>query len=57
MNSARGAVTPHVAHWSTMVTGSTTDPGCAMAQVTRDEKGKFGVAHEVAELHARPLAA
>ena len=35
----------------------THDPGCALAQVTRDEKGKFGVAHEVAELHARPLAA
>ncbi len=35
----------------------THDPGCALAQVTRDEKGKFGVAHEVAELHARLLAA
>ena len=35
----------------------THDPGCALAQVTRDEKGKFGVAHEVAELRARPLAA
>ncbi|KRA51848.1 MBL fold metallo-hydrolase [Pseudoxanthomonas sp. Root630] len=35
----------------------THDPGCALAQVTRDEKGRFGVAHEVAELHARPLAA
>lgn len=35
----------------------THDPGCALAQVTRDEKGKFGVAHEVTELHARPLAA
>lgn len=35
----------------------THDPGCALAQVTRDEKGKFGVAHEVAELQARPLAA
>ena len=35
----------------------THDPACALAQVTRDEKGKFGVAHEVAELHARPLAA
>ena len=35
----------------------THDPGCALAQVTRDEKGKFGVAHEVADLPARPLAA
>lgn len=35
----------------------THDPGCALAQVTRDEKGKFGTAHEVAELHARALAA
>ena len=35
----------------------THDPGCALAQVTRDEKGRFGVAHEVAELHARSLAA
>ena len=35
----------------------THDPGCALAQVTRDEKGKFGVAHEVTELHARPLVA
>ena len=35
----------------------THDPGCALAQVTRDAKGKFGVAHEVRELHARPLAA
>lgn len=35
----------------------THDPGCALAQVTRDEKGKFGVAHEVTELHARPFAA
>ena len=35
----------------------THDPGCALAQVTRDAKGKFGVAHEVTELHARPLAA
>jgi len=35
----------------------THDPGCALAQVTRDEKGRFGVVHEVAELHARPLAA
>ena len=34
----------------------THDPGCALAQVVRDEKGKFGTAHEVAELHARALA-
>ena len=32
-------------------------PGCALAQVTLDEKGRFGTAHEVAELKARPLAA
>ena len=31
----------------------THDPGCALAQVVRDEKGKFGTAHEVAELHAQ----
>ena len=35
----------------------THDPGCALARVTRDDKGRFGTAHEVAELHARPLAA
>ena len=35
----------------------THDPGCALAQVTRDDKGRFGTTHEVAELHARPLAA
>lgn len=35
----------------------THDPQCAMAQVIRDEKGRFGVAHEVAELRARSLAA
>lgn len=34
----------------------THDTGCALAQVTRDAKGKFGTAHEVAELHARALA-
>ena len=33
----------------------THDPGCALAQVTRDEKGKFGTTHEHAELHARAL--
>ncbi len=35
----------------------THDPQCAMARVTRDDKGRFGVAHEVAELRARSLAA
>jgi glyoxylase-like metal-dependent hydrolase (beta-lactamase superfamily II) len=35
----------------------THDPECALAQVTRDAKGKFSTAHEVAELHARALAA
>ena len=35
----------------------THDPQCALAQVVRDEKGKFGTAHEVPELHARALAA
>ncbi|MFY2765453.1 MBL fold metallo-hydrolase [Arenimonas sp. MALMAid1274] len=35
----------------------THDPDCALAQVTRDAKGKFGTTHEVAELSARPLAA
>lgn len=31
----------------------THDPGCALAQVVRDGKGRFGTAHEHAELHAR----
>ena len=35
----------------------THDRGCALAQVTRDEKGKFGTTHEVPALHARQLAA
>lgn len=35
----------------------THDTDCALARVTRDEKGKFGTTHEVAELHARSLAA
>ncbi len=35
----------------------THDPGCALAQVVRDDKGRFATAHEVAELSARPLAA
>ncbi|HZX76265.1 MBL fold metallo-hydrolase [Lysobacter sp.] len=35
----------------------THDPQCALAQVVRDEKGKFATTHEVPELQARPLAA
>jgi glyoxylase-like metal-dependent hydrolase (beta-lactamase superfamily II) len=35
----------------------THDPGCALAQVVRDADGRFGTVHEVAELHARALAA
>jgi len=35
----------------------THDTGCALAQVVRDQKGRFGTAHEVAELHARALNA
>lgn len=35
----------------------THDSGCALAQVARDEKGKYSTAHELAELHARPMAA
>jgi len=35
----------------------THDPGCALAQVSRDDKGRFSTAHEVAELHARAMAA
>lgn len=35
----------------------THDPQCAMAQVVRDEKGRFGTAHELGELKARTLAA
>lgn len=35
----------------------THDPGCALAQVTCDAKGRFGTAHEVPALHARTLAA
>ncbi|MDE2406866.1 MAG: MBL fold metallo-hydrolase [Xanthomonadaceae bacterium] len=34
----------------------THDAGCALAQVVRDEKGRFGTAHAHAELHARALA-
>src|SRR5687768_13095990 len=35
----------------------THDPECALAQVVRDDKGKYGTAHEVSELHARALMA
>ncbi len=35
----------------------THDPQCAMAQVVRDDKGRFGTTHEVSELKARTLAA
>ena len=35
----------------------THDHGCALAQVTKDAKGRFGTTHEVAELHARDIAA
>ena len=33
----------------------THDPGCALSQVTRDGKGRFGTAHDTPELHARGL--
>lgn len=35
----------------------THDPGCALAQVVRDDKGRFGTTHEHPELHARTLSA
>lgn len=35
----------------------THDAQCALARVVCDEKGRYGTDHEVAELHARPLAA
>ncbi|MBW8312554.1 MAG: MBL fold metallo-hydrolase [Rhizobium sp.] len=35
----------------------THDPGCALAQLARDAKGKFTTTHEVAALAARSLAA
>jgi glyoxylase-like metal-dependent hydrolase (beta-lactamase superfamily II) len=35
----------------------THDPECALAQVTCDDKGRYGTAHEVPELQARTLAA
>ncbi|MGV8960368.1 MAG: MBL fold metallo-hydrolase [Stenotrophomonas sp.] len=33
----------------------THDPDCALAQVVRDEKGRFGTTHELGELKARTL--
>jgi len=35
----------------------THDVDCALARVTRDDKGRYGTDHEVAELHARALTA
>ena len=35
----------------------THDPGCALARVVRDEKGRFGTTHEHAELRGRAMAA
>ena len=35
----------------------THDPGCALARVVCDDKGRFGTAHEYAELRARTIAA
>jgi hypothetical protein len=35
----------------------THDTGCALAQVVRDAKGRFGTTHELPELQARSLAA
>ncbi|RPE81281.1 MBL fold metallo-hydrolase [Vulcaniibacterium tengchongense] len=35
----------------------THDPHCALAQVVRDERGRYATAHEVPALHARALAA
>ncbi len=35
----------------------THDPACALARISRDARGRFGTTQEVAELHARPLAA
>lgn len=34
----------------------THDPGCALANVVRDERGRYGIANEVAELRGIPLA-
>lgn len=35
----------------------THDPECALAQVTRNERGRYGTVHEVSELRARALTA
>lgn len=35
----------------------THDPGCALAQVVRDDKGRFSTTHEMPALQARALAA
>lgn len=35
----------------------THDPECALARVTRDAQGRYATDHQIAELHARPLAA
>ncbi len=35
----------------------THDPGCALAQVVRDDKGRFSTAHEMPALQARSLTA
>lgn len=35
----------------------THDHGCSLARVARDDKGRYGTDHEVAELHARTLPA
>ena len=35
----------------------THDPGCALAQVVRDDKGRFSTTHEMPALQARSLAA
>jgi len=35
----------------------THDPGCALARVSRDERGRYATTHEVVELQARALAA
>jgi hypothetical protein len=34
----------------------THDPECALAQLVRDDKGRFSTVHEHASLHARTLA-
>lgn len=35
----------------------THDPGCALARVSRDERGRYSTVNEVSELHARALKA